>query len=131
MTWSQEPWWKFTPAHFAKHAFEYVFPFLPHTGIQTSAHTQSLRTLGGTDMLFNSLFSLLVSLIKVSSWWEQDTAIRKMIGMIIFDICFLVAWGRIELPTYGLWIHRSNQLSYQAKFFGTSYFLMLYLSTNS
>ena len=29
---------------------------------------------------------------------------------------FLVAWGRLELPTSGLWIRRSNHLSYHAFF---------------
>ena len=29
---------------------------------------------------------------------------------------FFVARGRVEPPTFGLWIQRSNHLSYRAKF---------------
>ena len=31
-----------TPAHLAKHAFEYVLPSLPHTGFMILVHTHAL-----------------------------------------------------------------------------------------
>ncbi len=55
MTLAQLPWVNFSPAQLAKHAFEYVFSFSPHTGIQTCGHMQFL--IFGLGLIISGLIT--------------------------------------------------------------------------
>ena len=58
-----------TPAHLAKHAFEYVLPSLPHTGFMILGHAHALGVVA-LGVVVAGLVPAVVALGVVAVWWQ-------------------------------------------------------------